>query len=118
LAAVTTHREVDDIRAEWEDRYGPVPEGAEGLLWVGRLRAECFRTGIRDVQITSSGARLAPLKLKVSETIRLKRLNRDSIYKEDLGQLVLPLKRGVAPAQYLVGLLQELVPELVPAPAG
>ena len=25
LAAVTTHAEVDDIRAEWEDRYGPVP---------------------------------------------------------------------------------------------
>ena len=26
LAAVTDHAEVDDIAAEWEDRYGPVPE--------------------------------------------------------------------------------------------
>ena len=36
LAAVTTDAEVDDIRAEWEDRYGPVPAPAEALLDVGR----------------------------------------------------------------------------------
>ena len=61
LAAVTTHAEVDDIRAEWEDRYGPVPEPAEALLTVARLRAECHRIGIRDVSITGTQARLAPL---------------------------------------------------------
>ena len=32
LAAVTTPAEVDDIRAEWEDRYGPLPPPAEALL--------------------------------------------------------------------------------------
>ena len=36
LAAVTTEAEVDDIRAEWEDRYGPVPPPAEALLEVAR----------------------------------------------------------------------------------
>jgi TRCF domain len=25
LASVTTQAEVDDIRTEWQDRYGPVP---------------------------------------------------------------------------------------------
>ncbi len=39
LAAVTTIAGVDDIRAEWEDRYGPVPEPAEALLAIARLRA-------------------------------------------------------------------------------
>src|SRR3546814_10206834 len=39
LAAVTTDAEVDDIRAEWEDRYGPLPPEAEELLSVARLRA-------------------------------------------------------------------------------
>ena len=35
LAAVTTEAEVDDIRAEWVDRYGPLPPPAEALLAVG-----------------------------------------------------------------------------------
>ncbi len=35
LAAVTDAAQVDDIRTEWEDRYGPVPPVAEALLWVG-----------------------------------------------------------------------------------
>ena len=110
LAAVTTHAEVDDIRAEWEDRYGPVPEPAAALLGVGHLRAECFRTGIRDVSITSGGARLAPLWLKASEAIRLRRLARDAVYKEEQGQLVVPLKRGVNAADQLVSLLGDLIP--------
>ena len=47
LAAVTTQAEVDDIRAEWLDRYGPVPPAAEALVAVAHLRAECVRTGVR-----------------------------------------------------------------------
>ena len=46
LAGVTTPAEVDDIRAEWEDRYGPLPAPAEALLTVGYLRAECHRLGV------------------------------------------------------------------------
>ena len=32
LAAVTTPGDVDDIRAEWDDRYGPPPRSAVALL--------------------------------------------------------------------------------------
>ena len=38
LAAVTTPADVDDVRAEWEDRYGPPPPPALALLEVARLR--------------------------------------------------------------------------------
>src|SRR5690606_22463243 len=82
LAAVTSQDEVDDIRAEWEDRYGPLPAPAEALLTVGRLRAECHRLGIVDLQITSNDARLMPLTLKLSHETRLKRLARNAKYKE------------------------------------
>jgi transcription-repair coupling factor (superfamily II helicase) len=109
LAAVTTHAEVDDIRAEWEDRYGPVPEPAEHLLMVARLRAECHRTGVRDLSITGTQARIAPLALKTSEMMRLRRLSREAIYKEDQQQLVLPLKRGTDAATQLVAFLRDLV---------
>jgi transcription-repair coupling factor (superfamily II helicase) len=111
LANVTTAAEVADIRAEWEDRYGPVPEPAERLLTIGQLRAQCHRVGVRDVSITGNQARLAPLRLRASATMRLRRLARDAIYKEDAGQLVVPLRRGEDPAARLVALLAELVPE-------
>ncbi len=110
LAAVTTDAEVDDIRAEWEDRFGPVPPPAEALLAVGRLRAECHRLGLRDLSIASNQARLAPIALKLSETMRLKRLAREAIYKEDQRQLVVPVGRGADPATFLVGFLRELIP--------
>jgi len=110
LAAVTTQTEVDDVRTEWEDRYGPVPEPAAALLEVASLRAECHRVGIREVQVTGTTARIAPLDLRTSEELRLRRLSRDAIYKSDQRQVVLPLRRGVAPATFLVGFLRELRP--------
>src|ERR687897_16475 len=51
LATVTSEAEVDDIRAEWEDRYGPVPEIAGALLDVARLRAGSARLGLREVNV-------------------------------------------------------------------
>ena len=118
LAAVTTEAEVDDIRAEWEDRYGPVPDEAVALLEVARLRAEAARLGIRElnvVKVTGIGAavwtaRMSPVKLKVSEEVRLKRLVPKGLYKADMGQLVVPTKGGRAVAADLVDLLSTLFP--------
>ncbi len=114
LAAVTSESEVADIRAEWEDRYGPLPEPADALLMVGSLRAECHRLGLTDMQITMtrerSQARLSPIELKLSESMRLKRLARDAILKEDQRQIVIPIPRGKDPATFLVAFLRELIP--------
>lgn len=114
LVAVTTNAEVDDIRAEWEDRYGPLPDPAEALLMVGRLRAHCFRIGITELQITSDLARLSPVDLKLSEAMRLKRLSRSAIHKEELRQLVIPIPRGKDCATFLVNFLDDLLPEQPP----
>jgi transcription-repair coupling factor (superfamily II helicase) len=115
LAAVTTQAEVDDIQAEWVDRYGPVPPAAEALLAVARLRAECVRAGVREVTVARGTARLAPVVLPLSRRIRLQRLYKEAVYKEDLEQLVLPLPRGTDPAPYLVEVLRELVPAEEPS---
>jgi len=117
LAAVTTEAEVDDIRAEWVDRYGPVPAPAAALLDVGRLRAECVRTGVREVTVARGVARISPLVLRTSQQIRLQRLVRDAVFKADQGQLVVTLPRGSEPAAFLVDLLARLVPEEEPAVA-
>jgi transcription-repair coupling factor (superfamily II helicase) len=119
LATVATHGEVDDIGAEWLDRYGPLPEPAQALLAIGHLRAECARTGVREVAVvrTASGlsgggwtARLSPVTLKASATVRLGRLWPRAVYKPDAAQLVVPLPRGADPAADLPDLLRQLIP--------
>ena len=110
LASVTREEEVDDIAAEWEDRYGPVPAPAAALLRVARLRAECHRLGIHEVAVTRGVGRLHPVVLKTSQAIRLKRLSRNAVYKEDVQQLQVPIPRGADPAEALVTFLRELVP--------
>src|SRR5262249_7290862 len=67
LAAVTTDADVDDVRAEWEDRYGPPPPPAAALLDVARLRAECVRTGVRSLSVQRGVARLTGLDLRESQ---------------------------------------------------
>jgi len=119
LATLTTQEEVDDIGAEWADRYGPLPGPALALLSIARLRAECARLGIREVSVVTGGfgapsggftARIAPLALKASEQVRLGRLWPRAVYKEDQGQLVGPLGKCPDPAEALVELLRVLLP--------
>ena len=117
LSTVTSHAEVDDIRAEWLDRYGPLPPPAEALLAVGRLRAECVRTGVREVNVARDVIRLSPLALRTSQAIRLRRLFPRAVFKEDLRQLVVPVVRGAEPVDAVLSLLGTLVPPGDESPA-
>ncbi|HEV2760448.1 MAG TPA: transcription-repair coupling factor, partial [Acidimicrobiales bacterium] len=110
LAAVTTQSEVEDVAAEWLDRYGPLPPPAEALISVARLRAECVRTGIREVTVARNIIRMSPVVLKLSAQIRLQRLSRDAVYKEDLNQLVVPVMRGADPVTAVLALIGQLLP--------
>jgi transcription-repair coupling factor (superfamily II helicase) len=114
---------VEDIRAEWVDRYGPPPNEAQALLAVGRLRAECVRTGVTEVTAAAArpGAsgpgrlgevvvRVSPVKLAVSAQVRLGRLHPRAILKEDAAQLIVPLVAGTDLADRIVALLGELLP--------
>ena len=74
------------------------------------MRAECHRLGIKDLSVTSRDVRIMPLELKASEELRLHRMAKDHIFKDATQQLVLPLKRGVEPAAFLVKFLQDLIP--------
>jgi transcription-repair coupling factor (superfamily II helicase) len=126
LAAVTSDAEVDDIRSEWEDRYGPVPPPAEALLAVARLRAECVRTGVREVVVTAGPGfggpkhivRLSPLPLLLSQQLRLKRLFPGSVYKEDSGQVQVGVKGNTDLIEAIVLFLRTIQPSDEPAGEG
>jgi transcription-repair coupling factor (superfamily II helicase) len=110
LAAVTTQAEVDDVAAEWGDRYGPLPAPAEALISVARLRAECVRTGIKEVTVARNVIRMSPVELKLSAQIRLKRISRNAVLKEDLKQLVVPVTPNADPVTAVLTLLDQLLP--------
>jgi len=130
LAAVTDPAEVDDIASEWLDRFGPLPAPAAALLSVGRLRAWCVRTGVREITAVpvrpgSPGpgrpgevvARLGPLRLRASARVRLARLAPRAVYKEEPGQLVVPLRAGPGLPDELAALLAGLAADAGPAEA-
>ena len=47
LASATTMDDVDDVGAEWVDRYGPLPVAADGLIELARLRASTLAASAR-----------------------------------------------------------------------
>ena len=127
LTGVRTHEEIDDVRTEWEDRFGPLPAPAASLLDVARLRAECLRLGITDISVTvprrgASGGlggparaavKLSPITLAASAEVRLRRLAPGSTYQADQHRLLFTLAVPSAGGEYapvLVDLLRELVP--------
>lgn len=126
LAAVESLEQLEDVRVEWLDRFGPIPPQAEALLQVGRLRVECVRTGVREVTVTKGPgfggpdhiARLSPVRLPDSRQVRLGRLysgkgsGNAAVYKEAVGELQLPLhKKGGAVVDQLVEAMVDLIPD-------
>jgi transcription-repair coupling factor (superfamily II helicase) len=49
IAGTTTEKAIADLRAEMEDRYGPLPDATVYLLEAAALRLECERLGISQV---------------------------------------------------------------------
>ncbi|GJM38050.1 MAG: transcription-repair-coupling factor [Acidimicrobiales bacterium] len=126
LANVDTAQALEDVRAEWLDRFGPIPDPAEALLQVGRLRVECVRAGVREVTVTKGPgfggpdwvARVSPVVLPDSLQVRLDRLysgkgaGNAAVYKEGIGELQLPLrKKGGPVVEQLVEIFADLLPD-------
>ena len=111
LAAVTDPADVADVRAEWEDRYGPLPPPAEALLEAARLRVECLRVGVRSVTVQRGLARLRGPVLRESQKVRLGRLARGA-KANDAGEIMVPL---TGPASEAARVLTALLAELIPA---
>lgn len=134
LAQVETQAELDEIRAGWLDRFGPIPTPARALLEVARLRVECVRTGVREITVKKGPgfagptfvAKLKPVALPHSRQVRLQRMPHrqarrgagsaeGALYKQHLRELQLPLASSAdGAAEELAALMAELVPDLVP----
>ncbi len=115
LASATTLAELDDLRDEWLDRYGPLPAAAEGLLELAALRLDCVAAGVATVVVMPARAgvrstpmvRVSPLSLTLSQQVRLRRRHGSRAYDEDQLELRVELGRGGASPRALRDLLAE-----------
>ncbi|WP_419929702.1 transcription-repair coupling factor [Candidatus Poriferisocius sp.] len=119
VAGCQSPDQVDDVAAEWVDRYGPIPDVAQTLLAVARLRCECLRSGVRDVAVAKGPgfggpkwvARLSPVRLRPSRRVRLERLYPQATFHEAAGLLVLPMESTAVAVETIIATLRDLVPD-------
>jgi transcription-repair coupling factor (superfamily II helicase) len=83
---------------ELNDRYGPLPEPAQRLVAVARLRLLCRHYGVTEVAATGTGSattlRITPLTLLDSAQVRLKRLYPAAGYRATTSTVQVPIPRA------------------------
>ena len=95
LAAATDDSHVDAVVEELIDRYGALPETAERLVAVARLRLVCRAAGITEVSAPSEATvRLAPMALPDSAQVRLARMYPGARYRATTSNVQVPIPRA------------------------
>ncbi|NLS08880.1 transcription-repair coupling factor [Nesterenkonia sp. MY13] len=75
LAAADTDEKVDEVVAEWSDRYGELPEPVKNLVEVSRFRNRMRAVGITDVGVQGKFIRFGPVEeLAESRQLRMERM--------------------------------------------
>lgn len=99
LAAAADDAAVDAAVEELIDRYGALPEPAERLVAVARLRLVCRAAGITEVSAPSATTvRLSPLTLPDSAQVRLKRMYPAANYRATTNTVQVPIPRAGGPS--------------------
>ncbi|MFF7246545.1 transcription-repair coupling factor [Embleya sp. NPDC008237] len=90
IAAITCESDIDAVRAELVDRYGPLPQPVENLLEVARFRAHVRGAGLADVTLQGNFVRFGPVDLRESQQLRLQRLYPKTLVKTATHQILVP----------------------------
>jgi transcription-repair coupling factor (superfamily II helicase) len=98
LAGATDDSDVDAVVEELIDRYGALPETAERLIAVARLRLLCRAAGLTEVSAATGGTgatlRLAPMTLPDSAQVRLARRYPGARYRATTATVQVPIPRA------------------------
>ena len=116
LATVASAEELEDLRAEWVDRYGALPAPARGLLDLAALRLRCLAAGVTSLTVAPAKVgvrsrpllRLSPLTLSLSAQMRARRRFGSRAYSEEAREFRCELS-GSSDARALADLLDDLV---------
>ena len=122
LATVASAVELEDLRAEWIDRYGAMPPAARGLLELADLRLRCLAHGVTHLQVLPAKVglrsrpvvRLGPLELSVSTQMRVRRRYGSRAYNEETKEFRSELP-GTTDSAGLVELMNDLFTDTNPS---
>ncbi|MEV1022341.1 transcription-repair coupling factor [Streptomyces sp. NPDC050264] len=90
IASANTEEDVKQVREELTDRYGKLPEPVENLLLVAGLRMLARACGVGEVVLQGNNIRFAPVELRESQELRLKRLYPGTVIKTASHQVLVP----------------------------
>ncbi len=101
LAEVRSVEQLDEVRAELDDRYGTPPPPVENLLAVATLRVKARAASLTDVNGQGGFIRFAPVDLPESKRVRLNRLYPSSVVKTAARAILVPrpMTSGIAGQQ-------------------
>ncbi|OBA86842.1 transcription-repair coupling factor [Mycobacteriaceae bacterium 1482268.1] len=95
LASAADQDGIGAVVDELVDRYGPLPEPAQRLVSVARLRLLAREYGITEISAPSeSTVRLSPLTLLDSQQLRLKRMYPSAGYRATTSTVQVPIPRA------------------------
>ncbi|QFQ97961.1 transcription-repair coupling factor [Streptomyces phaeolivaceus] len=90
IASVNTEADIAAVREELVDRYGKLPEPVENLLLVAGLRMLARACGVGEIVLQGTNIRFAPVELRESQELRLKRLYPGTVIKPAVHQVLVP----------------------------
>jgi transcription-repair coupling factor (superfamily II helicase) len=98
FAAAADDGAVIAVVEELTDRYGPLPEPAQRLVAMARLRLLCRQYGVTEIAATGTGSpttlRVSPLTLPDSAQLRLKRVYPGANYRATTSTVQVPIPRA------------------------
>jgi transcription-repair coupling factor (superfamily II helicase) len=90
IAAAGDAAALQAVLDELKDRYGTPPLPVDRLLAVATLRQTCRRHGVTEVATQGNAIRFAPMPLRDSQLVRLRRLHPKAVYKESVSTVSVP----------------------------
>uniref|UniRef100_UPI00037DF4BD transcription-repair coupling factor n=1 Tax=Nocardiopsis lucentensis TaxID=53441 RepID=UPI00037DF4BD len=91
IASVTSEEDILAAYEELTDRYGTPPEPVDNLMAVARFRVLAKSAGLSDVVMQGNQIRFAPVELRESQELRLRRMYPKSVRKEATKTLLVPV---------------------------
>jgi transcription-repair coupling factor (superfamily II helicase) len=88
--------DVEALRAELEDRFGPVPEPLENLLALQRARIKFGQAGARTVSFRGDRLAVVPIELDSRRAKRLREELPEALYESGRAQMSMRVPREEA----------------------
>jgi transcription-repair coupling factor (superfamily II helicase) len=94
VASASELSDVEDLRVELEDRFGPVPEPVTRLLGLQKARIKLALAGASEVSLRQGKMTVGGLELSDSAAADLRNRMEEAAWRSGLGTVTIPVEDG------------------------